>query len=156
MRARLLVAGTIGAALCISSGCESAAGWRARREPFALLGVLVLQRAGRSIRERIFGRRRNSGHRHPLRLIFTLRKFRFCAPAHHRSDCRGNAGRGRGIKINSATSRSVEKTAGFRQHAAAPDGKSIWVPQVVDQCWDRQLPCTPYFHAGELPKVRWR
>jgi len=38
----------------------------------------------------------------------------------------------------------------------APNGKSIWVPQVVDQCWDHQLPCTPYFHPDDLPRVRWR
>ena len=38
----------------------------------------------------------------------------------------------------------------------APNGKSIWVPQVVDQCWDHQLPCTPYFHPDDLLRVRWR
>ncbi len=38
----------------------------------------------------------------------------------------------------------------------APNGKPIWVPQVVDQCWDHQLPCTPYFHPDDLPRVRWR
>jgi hypothetical protein len=38
----------------------------------------------------------------------------------------------------------------------APGGKPIWVPQVVDQCWDHQLPCTPYFNAEALQRVRWR
>jgi hypothetical protein len=38
----------------------------------------------------------------------------------------------------------------------APGGKSIWVPQIVDQCWDHQLPCTPYFHPEALQRVRWR
>lgn len=38
----------------------------------------------------------------------------------------------------------------------APGGKTIWVPQEVDQCWDHQLPCTPYFHPDDLPRVRWR
>jgi hypothetical protein len=47
----------------------------------------------------------------------------------------------------------------------APGGKSIWVPQArlpdprnetVDQCWDHQLPCTPYFHPEALERVRWR
>jgi hypothetical protein len=38
----------------------------------------------------------------------------------------------------------------------APGGKSIWVPQVVDQCWDHQLPCTPYFNSEALQRIRWR
>ncbi len=38
----------------------------------------------------------------------------------------------------------------------APGGRSVWVPQGVDQCWDRQLPCTPYFNPEALERVRWR
>ncbi len=38
----------------------------------------------------------------------------------------------------------------------APGGKPVWIPQVVDQCWDHQLPCTPYFNGEALQRVRWR
>jgi len=39
---------------------------------------------------------------------------------------------------------------------AGPEGRSVWVPQGGDQCWDHQLPCTPYFNADALRRVRWR
>jgi hypothetical protein len=38
----------------------------------------------------------------------------------------------------------------------APGGKSVSVPQGRDQCWDRQLPCTPYFNTDALKRVQWR
>ena len=38
----------------------------------------------------------------------------------------------------------------------APGGKSVWVPQGGDQCWDHQLPCTPYFNTDALRRVEWR
>jgi hypothetical protein len=38
----------------------------------------------------------------------------------------------------------------------APKGKSVWVPQSGDQCWDHQLPCTPYFNTDALKRVQWR
>jgi hypothetical protein len=42
----------------------------------------------------------------------------------------------------------------------APGGKSIWVTQSDqqggDQCWDHQLPCTPYFNSANLNRVQWR
>lgn len=38
----------------------------------------------------------------------------------------------------------------------APGGKSVWVPQGGDQCWDHQLPCTPYFNTDALKRVQWR
>jgi multisubunit Na+/H+ antiporter MnhB subunit len=39
---------------------------------------------------------------------------------------------------------------------AAPGGTQIWVPREVDQCWNQQLPCTPYFNPDALQRVRWR
>jgi hypothetical protein len=38
----------------------------------------------------------------------------------------------------------------------APGGKPVWVPQGGDQCWNHQLPCTPYFNPDALKRVRWR
>jgi hypothetical protein len=41
----------------------------------------------------------------------------------------------------------------------APGGKPDWViriPVASDQCWDWQLPCTPYFYPEMLKRVRWR
>jgi hypothetical protein len=42
----------------------------------------------------------------------------------------------------------------------APGGKPISVTagdrEGSDQCWDRPLPCTPYFNPESLKRVRWR
>jgi hypothetical protein len=38
----------------------------------------------------------------------------------------------------------------------APSGRTIWVPEGGDQCWDHALPCSPYFQPEVLDRVRWR
>jgi hypothetical protein len=31
----------------------------------------------------------------------------------------------------------------------------IFVPKIRDQCWDHELPCTPYFDQTALTRIRW-
>jgi hypothetical protein len=50
---------------------------------------------------------------------------------------------------------SIENPPAYRA-MMAPGGRWIWMPQGIDQCWDHQLPCSPYFHPDALKRVRWR
>lgn len=59
-----------------------------------------------------------------------------------------------GLK-KSGNSWSVKDPPAFMM-MTPPGGKSVWVPQGGDQCWDRQLPCTPYFNTDALKRVQWR
>jgi hypothetical protein len=36
-----------------------------------------------------------------------------------------------------------------------PTGIRIFVPKATDQCWDHQLPCTPYFDSAALARIGW-
>jgi len=54
---------------------------------------------------------------------------------------------------------AIESRPAFEMRAA-PGGKPISVTgadtQGSDQCWDRPVPCTPYFDSEKLKRVRWR
>ncbi len=34
-------------------------------------------------------------------------------------------------------------------------GNRVFVPKILDQCWDHRLPCTPYFDPAALERIRW-
>ncbi|HTQ60790.1 MAG TPA: hypothetical protein VMI32_11230 [Candidatus Solibacter sp.] len=36
-----------------------------------------------------------------------------------------------------------------------PSGHRIFVPKVLNQCWNHPLPCTPYFDPAALAKIKW-
>jgi hypothetical protein len=57
--------------------------------------------------------------------------------------------------IRLGNTRSIKNRPAFVM-MVAPGGKQFWVPQVSDQCWDHQLPCSPYFQMDDLKRVRWR
>jgi uncharacterized MnhB-related membrane protein len=61
--------------------------------------------------------------------------------------------------VQSGNTWTIERQPAFAMRTA-PGGKSIWTTlgdyPGSDQCWDHQLPCTPYWDPDKLKRVRWR